>query len=71
MAEAWSRGGRCSAISALPTGCCGDPAIRATIVAAENQAHDVARPVSYIAAPNRRPPVPSNERRLTTRCSGA
>ena len=71
MAAAWARAGRCSAMSALPTGCWGDPAIRATIVAAANHAHDAAKPVAVMAAPNRRPPAPSRERRLTIRCSGA
>ncbi len=67
MAAALARAGRCSAMSALPTGCWGDPATRATMVPNEKAPHDAARPVAVIAAPKARPPTPRSERRLTTR----
>ena len=71
IAAARARAGRCSAISALPTGCCGDPATRDTIVPSEKAAHDEAKPVAAMAAPKARPPIPRSERRLTTRWRGA
>ncbi len=51
IAEACARACRCSAISPLPTGCWGDPAILAPMVAREKPPHEVASPVAVIAAP--------------------
>ena len=50
-APACSRTGRCSAISALPTGCCGEPPTRATIVKNEKGSQLVAVARAVIPTP--------------------
>ena len=51
IAPACSRTGRCSAISALPTGCWGEPPIRATMVNNENGSQLVAVAAATMPAP--------------------
>jgi hypothetical protein len=51
IAPACSRTGRCSAIKALSTGCCGEPPIRATIVKSENGSQLVAVARAVMPAP--------------------
>ena len=71
MANPRRSGGNCSASRPLPTGCCGEPPIRATRLAMANVPKPVASACAANPPPNRRPPRPSSRRRDTRRVSSA
>ncbi len=62
-------GGYCSASSPLPTGCWGDPPIRAAIIGIANVTKLVASDIAAKPPPNRSPPNPSSRFRETRRVS--
>ena len=63
--------GNCSARSALPTGCWGDPPILETMLKTANGGNDAANAWAAVAAPMTRPPEPSSDRRRNRRVSAA
>ena len=64
-------GGNCSARSALPTGCWGEPPMRETMFATANGGNDWAAACSAVPTPTVRPPTPSTVLRLTLRVIAA
>ncbi len=61
----------CSARSPLPTGCCGDPPIRAATFGIANVMKLVASDIAANPPPNRRPPAVSSRFRDTCLVSSA
>ena len=64
-------GGNCSASRPLPTGCCGEPPIRDTMLGMAKVTKFVAMAWATNPPPNSMPPTPSRRRRETTLVSQA
>jgi hypothetical protein len=65
MANAQRRGGNCSAMSALPTGCCGAPPTRETTLKNANGRKLVVNAIAAMAEPKTTLPAPRMSRRGT------
>ena len=71
IADPMCRAGYCSARSALPTGCCGEPPNRDTTLAMANGGNEAAAAWSAVPAPMISPPEPSSVLRRKRRVRAA